>query len=113
VVRRGRGGGNRVRASREGATQKMPPFREIGAAGVVIDVDPETGKLTVAKLSTVADVGFAINPHAVEGQDLGAATQGLASALFEELIYDGQQLVNPTSSNTGCPAPGTCPARST
>jgi CO/xanthine dehydrogenase Mo-binding subunit len=80
---------------REGATQKMPPFWEIGCVGVVIDVDPETGKLTVAKLSTVADVGFAINPHAVEGQDLGAATQGLGSALFEELIYDGQQLVNP------------------
>ncbi|MDQ1691333.1 MAG: hypothetical protein QOD87_1441, partial [Pseudonocardiales bacterium] len=29
------------------------------------------------------------------GQDLGAATQGLGGALFEELIYDGPQLVNP------------------
>jgi CO/xanthine dehydrogenase Mo-binding subunit len=31
----------------------------------------------------------------VEGQDLGAATQGLGGALYEELVYDGPQLVNP------------------
>jgi CO/xanthine dehydrogenase Mo-binding subunit len=43
---------------------------------------------------TLADVGFAINPAAVEAQDLGAATQGLGSALFEELVYDGAQLAN-------------------
>ena len=94
---------------REGATQKMPPFWEIGAAGVVVDVDPETGELTVAKLSTVADVGFAINPRAVEGQDLGAATQGLGSALFEELIYDGQQLVNPNIVEYRVPRVGDMP----
>src|SRR5699024_3530123 len=43
----------------------------------------------------VGDVGHAINPAAVKGQDLGAATQGLGLGLFEELIYDGQQLLNP------------------
>ena len=31
-----------------------------------------------------------------EGQDLGAATMGLGAGLFEELIYDGQQLMNGT-----------------
>jgi CO/xanthine dehydrogenase Mo-binding subunit len=36
-----------------------------------------------------------MNPKAVEGQDLGAATQGLGGALYEELVYDGPQLVNP------------------
>lgn len=46
---------------------------------------------------TVADVGFAMNPKAVEGQDLGAATQGLGGALFEELVYDGPQIVNPNA----------------
>lgn len=94
---------------REGATQKMPPFWEIGCAGVVIDVDPDTGKLSVAQLSTVADVGFAINPRAVEGQDLGAATQGLGSAMFEELIYDGQQLVNPNIVEYRVPRVGDMP----
>jgi CO/xanthine dehydrogenase Mo-binding subunit len=80
---------------REGATQKMPPFWEVGAVAVEVSVDPETGVVTVEQLATVADVGFAMNPRAVEGQDLGAATQGLGGALYEELIYDGQQLGNP------------------
>jgi CO/xanthine dehydrogenase Mo-binding subunit len=48
----------------------------------------------IEKLSTVGDVGFAINPELVHGQDLGAATMGLGAALREELIYEGDQLVN-------------------
>lgn len=79
---------------REGVTEKMPPFWETGMVGVAVDIDMETGMVTVDQLVTVADIGFAINPRAVEGQDLGAATQGLGAALYEELIYDGQQLVN-------------------
>jgi CO/xanthine dehydrogenase Mo-binding subunit len=61
---------------------------------VAVQVDPETGVVEVDQLVTVADVGFAINPAAVEAQDLGAATQGLGSALHEELVYDGPQLAN-------------------
>ncbi len=51
--------------------------------------------MSIEHLVTVGDVGHAINPALVEGQDLGAATQGLGAALFEEMIYDGQQLMNP------------------
>jgi CO/xanthine dehydrogenase Mo-binding subunit len=80
---------------RDGPTQKMPPFWEVGMVGVEVGIDPETGVVRVDQLVTVADVGFAFNPKAVEGQDLGAATQGLGGALFEELVYDGPQLVNP------------------
>ncbi len=79
---------------REGATKEMPPFWETGLVGVAVQVDPETGYVTVDQLVTCADVGFAINPQAVEAQDLGAATQGLGAALFEELVYDGPQLAN-------------------
>ena len=79
---------------REGATREMPPFWETGMVGVAVEVDPDTGYVTVDQLVTCADVGFAINPQAVEAQDLGAATQGLGAALFEELIYDGPQLAN-------------------
>ena len=79
---------------RSGATQEMPPFWEVGVVGVGLDVDRETGVVTVDQLVTVGDVGFAINPAAVEAQDLGAATQGLGAALHEELVYDGQQLMN-------------------
>lgn len=80
---------------REGSTQQMPPFWEVGVVGVEVAVDPETGTVSVEQLVTVADVGFAMNPKAVEGQDLGAATQGMGGALYEELIYDGPQLLNP------------------
>jgi CO/xanthine dehydrogenase Mo-binding subunit len=79
---------------REGVTKQMPPFWETGMVGVAVVVDPETGMVTVDQLVTVADVGFAINPQAVEAQDLGAATQGLGAALYEELLYDGPQLAN-------------------
>ena len=79
---------------RDGVTAEMPPFWELGMVGVGVQVDRETGVVVVDQLVTVADVGFAINPAAVEAQDLGAATQGLGGALYEELVYDGAQLVN-------------------
>jgi CO/xanthine dehydrogenase Mo-binding subunit len=79
---------------RAGALKEMPPFWEVGMVGVEVSVDPDTGQVTVEHLVTVGDVGFAINPALVEGQDLGAATQGLGAALGEELIYDGPQLIN-------------------
>jgi CO/xanthine dehydrogenase Mo-binding subunit len=80
---------------RTGEHEALPPFWEIGMTGVEVSVDPDTGAVEVEHLATVADVGFAINPRLVEGQDLGAATQGLGAALHEEVVYDGPQPVNP------------------
>ena len=80
---------------RDGVTEMLPPFWEIGAVGVEVAVDEATGEVTVEHLVTVGDVGHAINPDLVKGQDLGAATQGLGIALWEEMIYDGEQLTNP------------------
>ena len=80
---------------RDGATAMVPPFWEIGAVGVEVAVDEATGEVTIEHLVTVGDVGHAVNPDLVKGQDLGAATQGLGIALWEEMIYDGEQLTNP------------------
>jgi CO/xanthine dehydrogenase Mo-binding subunit len=80
---------------RAGEFQAMPPFWEIGASGVVAAVDRETGRVRIEQLTTVGDVGIAINPALVHGQDLGAATMGLGAALTEQLVYDGQTLANP------------------
>ena len=80
---------------RAGATAVLPPFWEIGAVGVEVSVDTATGEVTVEHLVTVGDVGHAVNPDLVKGQDLGAATQGLGIALWEEMVYDGEQLTNP------------------
>lgn len=93
------GGGGEVTGyglvSRDGHLEELPSFWEIGMVGVTVDIDPETGVTEVDQLVTVADVGFAINPVGVEGQDLGAAVQGIGGALSEELIYEGPQLRNP------------------
>ncbi|WP_116995500.1 xanthine dehydrogenase family protein molybdopterin-binding subunit [Desertimonas flava] len=80
---------------RSGATAQLPPFWEVGIVGVEVAVAERTGEVTVEHLVMVGDVGFAVNPALVKGQDLGAATQGLGCALWEELVYDGQQLANP------------------
>jgi CO/xanthine dehydrogenase Mo-binding subunit len=72
----------------------MPPFWEIGCSGVALTVDRETGVVRIEKLATVGDVGFAINPALVHGQDAGASMMGLGAALHEELVYEGEQLVN-------------------
>ena len=79
---------------RHGATREMPPFWEIGCVGVEVSVDESTGEIRVEKLVTVGDVGCAINPQLVEGQDIGAAMMGLGMATREELIYEDGNLVN-------------------
>jgi len=79
---------------RSGTTQEMPPFWEIGCVGVEVSVDESTGVIKVEKLVTVGDVGCAINPQLVEGQDIGAAMMGLGMATREELIYEDGNLMN-------------------
>jgi CO/xanthine dehydrogenase Mo-binding subunit len=71
-------------------------FWEVGIGGVRVVVDRETGAIEIHHLATVADAGRVVNRQGVEGQDLGAAMMGLGPALFEELVYDGDQLLNPS-----------------
>jgi CO/xanthine dehydrogenase Mo-binding subunit len=80
---------------KHGVTKELPPFWEIGVIGVEVEINVETGEVILEHLVTVGDVGHAINHSMVEGQDLGAATQGLGGALYEELVYEGQSLLNP------------------
>lgn len=75
---------------------KLPVFWETACTGVEVSVDEETGLVRMEKLATVGDVGLAINPALAEGQDIGAATMGMGIGLFEELVYEGPQLVNGT-----------------
>jgi CO/xanthine dehydrogenase Mo-binding subunit len=96
---------------RAGEFRSMPPFWEIGASGVVADVDLDTGRVRIEQLTTVGDVGFAINPALVHGQDLGAATMGLGAALSEQLVYDGSTLSNPNVVEYRVPRCGDVPPR--
>jgi carbon-monoxide dehydrogenase large subunit len=59
-----------------------------------IEIDPETGRLTIPRYTIVEDCGRMLNPRIVEGQLHGATAQGLGGALLEEIVYaaDGQNL---------------------
>lgn len=53
-----------------------------------VEVDPETGHVTVLRYTAVQDVGRAIHPDYVEGQMQGGAVQGIGWALNEAYVYD-------------------------
>ncbi|HET7246049.1 MAG TPA: molybdopterin cofactor-binding domain-containing protein, partial [Streptosporangiaceae bacterium] len=53
-----------------------------------VEVDPETGKVTVLRYTVVQDAGTAVHPAYVEGQMQGAVAQGVGWALNEEYFYD-------------------------
>jgi len=79
----------------DGALGKtFPLFWETGMGAAKIAVDLETGTVKIKNYVTVADVGKAINPLQAEGQDEGAAIQGLGNTFFESLEYDNGQPMN-------------------
>lgn len=60
------------------------------AQAAEVEVEPETGEVTVLKYAIAQDAGFALNPLSVEGQMQGGVSQGLGLALWEEMLYDDQ-----------------------
>lgn len=59
-----------------------------GAYICVVDIDKETGDIKVRRFVAIDDCGHIINPMIVQGQVHGGLTQGIAPAMYEELIYD-------------------------
>ena len=59
-----------------------------GAYICVVDIDKETGGINVRRFVAIDDCGNIINPMIVQGQVHGGLTQGIAPAMYEELIYD-------------------------
>ena len=53
-----------------------------------IEIDPETGVVTVVNFTAVDDVGRVVNPMIVEGQVQGGIAQGIGQALLEAAVYD-------------------------
>jgi len=54
----------------------------------VVDIDKGTGQVKVRRFMAIDDCGNIINPMIVEGQIHGGLAQGIAPALYEEMIYD-------------------------
>lgn len=78
----------------DGVTKERPLFWEVALSAVDVSVDAETGEVTVNELAAVADVGRAVNPLLMKGQDVGAAMMGLGVAMRESLEYRDGTLIN-------------------
>jgi carbon-monoxide dehydrogenase large subunit len=75
-----------------------------GAHAVEVEVDPETGVVTLAGVAAADDVGKIINPLIVDGQMHGGLAQGIGQALFENALYDESgQLLSGSFMTYGMP----------
>ncbi len=82
-----------------------------GVHVVTVDVDRDTGAVTVLGYWAVHDVGREINPAVVEGQVHGGIAQGLGAALSEQILYDeAGQLVTGSLMDYAVPRAGDVPA---
>ena len=77
--------------------QASGPTYPFGAHVAVVEVDTETGSVSLERLVAVDDAGRVINPLVFEGQVHGGLAAGIAQALFEEIAYDEDG--NPLSAN--------------
>jgi 4-hydroxybenzoyl-CoA reductase subunit alpha len=96
--------------SHKGATVGTSPAYSFSVCVAEVEVDRETGRVTVTKLTDAHDVGTPINPMAVEGQCEGAGVMMLSEALLEDVTFDEEGRVrNPTLHDyllaTSCDAP--------
>ena len=64
---------------------------------VDVEVDPDTGKLTILRYTAVQDAGKAVHPTYVEGQIQGGVAQGIGWAVNEEYVFDDRgRMQNPS-----------------
>jgi aerobic carbon-monoxide dehydrogenase large subunit len=95
--------GDRLPDDMQGAlSAKARPLQEgftypFGAHLAVVEVDVETGDVRLMRHVAIDDCGRILNPLLVEGQVHGGLAQGIAQALFEEVVYD--ELGTPLTSN--------------
>ena len=85
-------------------TGKPAPTFPNGCHIAEIALDPQTGKVTIARYSLVDDFGKLVNPMLVEGQIHGGVAQGLGQALLEDIVYtDDGQLITGSFMDYGVP----------
>ena len=73
---------------------ESPPVFSSGAYTAVVEIERDTGRLHVLRITAVDDAGTIINPLLSHGQVIGGAVQGLGECLAEEAVFDetGQPL---------------------
>jgi aerobic carbon-monoxide dehydrogenase large subunit len=76
-----------------------------------VEIDPETGEVTLDRYTVVDDCGTVINPLLAKGQIQGGVAQGAGQALLEDVIYDRDsgQLLTGSLMDYGIPRADTVP----
>ncbi len=90
--------------SKNGGLALAPLFWETAVGVGETEVDTETGEVRLVRYVSAADVGRVLNRKAAEGQDEGAAVQGLGHSLYEELLYEDGQPINASMIDYHVPA---------
>jgi len=80
----------------KGAGVGPSPAYSYSAQVAEVTVDPETGQVTVDRITVAHDCGRALNPMTVEGQVEGSVWMGLGQAVQEEMIWRDGRLLNPS-----------------
>jgi CO/xanthine dehydrogenase Mo-binding subunit len=77
-----------------GLTTNATPFWMVGATGIELNVDTETGQVKIERMVNLADLGTPINPRIVETQLSGGAIMQLGFTMTEEMEFRAGQLTN-------------------
>jgi carbon-monoxide dehydrogenase large subunit len=86
------------------APEKPGPTFPNGCHVAEVEIDPDTGVVSIARYSIVDDFGTLVNPLLVEGQVHGGIAQGLGQALLENVVYDSAaQLLTGSFMDYGVP----------
>jgi 4-hydroxybenzoyl-CoA reductase subunit alpha len=78
-----------------GGYGNVSPAYSASAVVVEVEVDPETGLVTLTGVWSASDCGFPLNPLLVAGQAMGAFTMSMGQALYENLVRIKGQVMNP------------------
>ena len=74
-----------------------------GTQAAWVEVDTETGRVRVTKMVVAHDLGFALNPLAVEGQHEGSIAGGVGHTIYEHCVEEDGQTLNPNFMGYGLP----------
>jgi carbon-monoxide dehydrogenase large subunit len=94
-----------------GSFDPTPPSHPNGAHVCELEVDPDTGAVTVDRYFVIDDLGRILNPMIVKGQQMGGVVQGIGQALMEHQVYDRQsgQLLTGSFQDYAMPRAGVLP----
>ncbi len=86
------------------------PHWHQGAGAAEVEVDTETGRITILKYSAASFAGRVVNPRMAQLQNDGNVIFGLGPALMEQIVYDGGQATNPNMADYAIPSIRDIPA---